>query len=1044
MWRVHYLFPKGGRQAMRDAASGCKAQLMGMGMNMSNLPRRKLLSVALLTGLGATTAVQAQSTVGTIYGTVSAGANTTVVLDSNSGVHREIGVDSGGRYTASQLPVGTYTVSLKREGAVVDSRKNIQLTVGGSTDVSFLAASAANAQDLGVVNVSAAALPAIDVTTVDSRTVITSEQLARLPLGRNAEAIAKLAPGVAQNTGNFVSATSGQQLVSFGGASATENAYYINGFNTTDPFNLAGGVTLPYGAIDQQEVYTGGYSAQYGRSDGGVINQVGKRGTNEWHFGAQVLWEPEFARANQANIYYNNGYPGLYLTPSKPVPASGTLDVPRADNHNWVTTVNVYAGGPLIKDKLYMFVAAEYERDQGYTVNPIGTGNAAQNQRYNNPRLYAKLDWNITDSNILEITGAEDHREGSGTYYAYDYVNRSRGAVTGPMDNTKQGGKLGIIKYTSYITDNLTIDALVGKLKTVNYDQPGFYDPNLILVNNAQLQNPAYTGGSPTGIANNQVGALQDPGQGNLLENFRFNVTYHWGDHTLVGGIDNQISRANSIGTQAPGPGYYWAFGQTNPNLSPAGGVPPTIGFANGAEGYYVSKNVSYHLSSVREVQRAQYLEDSWQVSDRWLVKLGVRSDQFQVYNPAGESFIKERKPQWAPRLGVSWDVNGDASFKVFANAGRYYLAMPLNPAAGAAAGYIETQQYYTYGGIDPATGNPTNLTQISGPVSANNSYGQPPDPRTVTAKGLSAENQDEYILGMTHTMGPQYIWGLKGTFRKLNNAIDDFCDVNRVTSAAEATGIDVASTNSCYLINPGRANTFTLIDSAGNARDITLSNKDLGFNGLKRRYYSLEGFMEHPFDGTWYGKIDYTFSRSYGNTEGENRSDLLQLAGSASEDWDNSYIMVGSNGRQNNDHTHVLKLYGFYQLNPAWQVSANLLVQSGQPRNCLGAYGPDFTDPVNYGNNYHFCNGQISPPGSHGSLPWIHPLDLGVTYRPGFGESKLAFSMNIFNVLNEQRATYNIANSTAGGNSTPNYNFWTPFLRETPRYARFAVNYDF
>ncbi|MEW5319388.1 MAG: hypothetical protein WDW38_010545 [Sanguina aurantia] len=209
---------------------------------------------------------------------------------------------------------------------------------------------------------------------------------------------------------------------------------------------------------------------------------------------------------------------------------------------------------------------------------------------------------------------------------------------------------------------------------------------------------------------------------------------------------------------------------------------------------------------------------------------------------------------------------------------------MPLNPATGAASGYISTQQYYTYSGID-ANGVPTGLTQMSPPVSANNSFGTQPDPRTVTAANIKAENQDEFILGFSKTLGSGYVYGAKVMQRKLNTAIDDFCDVARVTDKAAAEGYDIASTNSCYLINPGRANTFNLIDTGGNVVPVTLSNKELGFQNLKRKYYSFETFIEHTFDGTWYGKLDYTFSRSYGNTEGQVRSDLLQGGASASED---------------------------------------------------------------------------------------------------------------------------------------------------------------
>lgn len=1005
---------------------------------MKFLPRRRVLGLAVLTALAGVGNVMAQSTTGSLYGTVAAGNGQTIVIDSSGGVHRELSVDARGHYTTGQLPVGTYTVSLRRDGATVDSRKNINLLVGSGTEVSFAAAPAA-AGAKGVSNMAAVTVtsssPPIDVTTVDSRTVITADQLARLPLGRSAEAIAKLAPGVNTNTGQFASAT-GHALVSFGGSAATENAYYINGFNTTDPLNGQGGITLPYGAIDQQEIYTGGYSAQYGRSDGGVINQIGKRGTNEWHFGAQAIWEPASGRADGTDIYYRNGVP-----PTNP--ATGTLYIPRSQNNSWSETVSAYGGGPLIRDKLYLFVATEYQRDQTQQVNAIDSSVQAQTQTYKDPRWYGKLDWNITDSNILEITGASDKHEGSGPEYGYNYLNRVRGAYVQPLDNTKTGGDLYVGKYTSYITDNLTASIMYGQLKTVNYDAPGAYDPALTYVSGTTSQNLVYTGGIP--LQNSQVSSLADPSRANKLTNLRADLSYHLGAHTITVGIDNMRSQADNQGTVNSGPGYSWSYGHTltpNAPIVSGLGVPAPALFPNGASGYYAIKNIADNAVSVSSQQRSQFVEDKWQVSDRWLLALGLRNDQFTDYNPANQAFITQTKPQWAPRLGFSWDVFGDASFKVFGNAGRYYLGMPLNPATGAASGYIATQQYYTYSGID-ASGVPTGLTQISSPVSANNSFGTQPDPRTVTAANLKAESQDEFILGFSKTLGPNYVYGAKVTQRKLNTAIDDFCDVARVTAKAAAEGYDIASTNSCYLINPGRANTFNLIDTAGNLVPVTLSNKELGFQNLKRKYYSFEAFIEHTFDGTWYGKIDYTFSRSYGNTEGQVRSDLLQGGASASEDWDNAQIMENTNGPQNNDHPNVFKAYGYYQVSPEWQVSANLSITQGGPKICLGAYGPDATDPVGYGNAYHWCNGQPSPPGKYGRLPWLNQLDVGATWRPGWGDQKLAFSANVFNVLNEQRSTFEQPNSVIAG-TTPNWLYGTPVYREAPRYVRLSVNYDF
>lgn len=66
-----------------------------------------------------------------------------------------------------------------------------------------------------------------------------------------------------------------------GGASVGENAYYINGMNVTNFRNGLGGSTVPFQFYDQFQIKTRGYSAEFGRSTGGVVNAVTRRGTNE-------------------------------------------------------------------------------------------------------------------------------------------------------------------------------------------------------------------------------------------------------------------------------------------------------------------------------------------------------------------------------------------------------------------------------------------------------------------------------------------------------------------------------------------------------------------------------------------------------------------------------------------------------------------------------------------------------------------------------------------------------------------------------------------
>lgn len=170
-------------------------------------------ALALAVGMSLAGAAFGQATTGAIFGQAPAGQ--TVKIESTTGFSRDVVVDSSGRYSASSLPMGTYTVTLLRDGQSVDSRNNVTLRVGGGIEVD-LGASAASAQDLGAIQVVASALPSIDVTSVDSRTVITSQDLARLPLNRTAESIALLAPGTVAGSGYFNNA------VSFGGAGVSE------------------------------------------------------------------------------------------------------------------------------------------------------------------------------------------------------------------------------------------------------------------------------------------------------------------------------------------------------------------------------------------------------------------------------------------------------------------------------------------------------------------------------------------------------------------------------------------------------------------------------------------------------------------------------------------------------------------------------------------------------------------------------------------------------------------------------------------------------
>ncbi len=1061
---------------------------------MKRILHKNALALALALAAGS---VYGQSTTGSIVGSVADGTGKTVLVENNSGFTREVPVDSRGRYSIGNLPLGTYKVTVKQDGAVIETRENVGITVGANTDVSFAGPSAEGVQTLGSVNVTGSQISPIDVASVDTRTVVTAEQLQQLPLGRSAEAIALLAPGVVVNSGGYDNGPLGGSLPSFGGSAASENAYYLNGFNTTNTQNSLGGLTLPYGAIDQQEIFTGGYGAQYGRSNGGVINQIGKRGNNEWHFGAATVFEPSAMKADQKDLYWrpDSQSSSANNTAYSYARAANGLYQPLSETKATSNTYSAYIGGPILKDRLFFFAAAEKVDSHG---TRIGTNRDTDNGSvggltdydYEQKRWYGKLDWYITDNHLLEVTSAGDKYKTKGTVYEYDYINRERGGYYTDENVNKAGPSLYSAKYTGYFGDNITVSALYGKMKTPDEISYFNYDPaNGPVIGNTSLQNPAYNGGTPI-EGTQKITSITASDREYEKENLRLNLEWRIGDnHTLSLGVDNQDLKATNIGSVASGPGYAWNYGRTNDPYGTAPGAnglisqsaneaggkgAPSPGLVDpvyGASGYYVTKDTTSGLNSYDAKQKAYYIEDKWQVTDNLLLSLGVRKDEFTNYVPISHvPYIDV--DAWSPRIGFSWDVNGDSSFKVFGNVGRYYLGLPLS-AVGLFTASVSKTEYFTYSGINP-DGTPIISTSLGPAVSANSRFGRASDPNAAVVKDIKGENQDEVILGFTKQLDIGWVYGVRATYRRLNDAIDDqnFDTDNRgLVNSAAAQGVDIdwTRTAGAELVNPGKTNVWNVYDTSGNLRQVTVTREAAGFPKLKRDYSAVEFNLERPFDGKWYAKANYVWSHSYGTTEGQLRSDLWRTGGalgsyqgqaavSTTQSWDHSALMEHVNGDQSNDHRHQIKVFGYYQLTSELGISGNLSMVSGGPKHCLGNYyGTEYSgsDPAGYGGSaitggpYHFCydpetnTGSPSPPGSHGRLPWINQLDLGLTFKPDFADGKLALNLNIFNVLNAQKPT-NLYPFSQLPDGTLNPLYGQPVAYQTPRYARVTVSYDF
>jgi hypothetical protein len=972
-------------------------------------------STAALSAAVTAPALAQSNAAGNIFGRVDSPAGATVnLLNTDTGLRRSSAVESSGRYQVTALPPGHYRVELMRNGAVA-ATSEVDVIVGQGAEASFAAAGA----EVQAVQITGRR-NRIDVSNTNNGATFTARELKALPIAKSVDAIIQLAPNTTRADSRY------EGGASFGGGGPSENAYYINGFPVTNPLTQLGASELPFGAIAQAQILTGGFGAEFGRSVGGVVNITTKSGTNNWEAGMSASVTPQSWRSTSRDYYFPvTGDPANVAT-------DGKLRLRRTSNTNDGRTYGAYLGGPLIKDKLFMFVAGEnLDNNTGTVVNSTAAsaGSTAQagwrDQKQQVRRFMGKLDWNITDNHRIEYTRVMDNTfrdlQLKGYNYASDTHNQTVASTQHLNNIGGNSGDIDVLKYTGNLTDNLTLTLLTGRSKTNHVNTYDGYDLNQKLYQVTQSGpgfSPQFNYTSPQFL----VGRILPLGAADEIKSNRVDLEWKLGAHTVrVGLDDNKLSSFNAGDFNAGGGIWQYRKAASGASTVSLGGETVVVGAgaapgSPASQGYYVREGIFNSATNTYSNQSAQFIEDKWQVTKNLLVTGGLRVEQMENLNGDKEKFL-DVKNQIAPRLAASWDVNGDSSLKVFGSAGRYSVQIPTHISVRGASRSLNTLQYFTYTGVD-STGQPTGLKPLtSRPFSSNNEYYQKKDPLTVTADGIKPTYQDEVTLGFEKAFSPSLNFGAKATYRKLRSTIDDNCDPRPFDAYAARNKIDTSEWGGwgCASFNPGEDNTFlvdfhnlnpALIGKTHTA--VVLTAADLGMPKAERTYTAVDLFAEHPLRNGWYGKLNYTWSRSKGNTEGQTLSDVAQTDVAATQTWDHPELMEGANGLLPNDRTHQLKGYGFYEVTPEWSLGGNFLLASGRPLNCVGEH-PTLSSDYNYGSAYHYCyvsgTNKVSVPsprGALGKLPTDFRVDLNVVYKPAFVKG-FEVKLDVFNVFNKQ-----------------------------------------
>jgi outer membrane receptor protein involved in Fe transport len=465
-------------------------------------------------------------------GAVVPGAKVIVANESN-GISRTLTTNEQGVFLAPSLPPATgYSVVVEAAGFNRHEQKDLELQVGQQINLPVVVAVQGSTQTVEVT----AAAPIVDSSKTDVSQVVGSSQIQELPInGRRVDSFVQLAPAVVPD-GTF-------GLVSFRGI-AGGNSFLTDGNDTTEQFyNENAGRTriasqISQDAVQEFQVVSNNYSAEFGRATGGVVNTVTRSGTNDIH--GTAYW---FFR----NQDFNARDPFAAINPQE--------------------TRNQFGGsvgGKIIKDKLFYF--ANYEgmrRDFPLISSMTAAGNPFFNStgtfiakcgapataaqcataeafldrlfqtvpRTANQDLgFAKIDWRPTERNSFSFSLNLLRWVSPNGLQTQAVLNNGNGVANNV--NSSVRAKYGRASWTLIATPTMVNEARFGWFNDKQFDYP-----------NSALAIPdiGMLGIFLSGYTGNPIGTATDYPRTNPLENryqFADMLTWTAGKHTLKFGFD--------------------------------------------------------------------------------------------------------------------------------------------------------------------------------------------------------------------------------------------------------------------------------------------------------------------------------------------------------------------------------------------------------------------------------------------------------------------------------------------------------------------------
>jgi outer membrane receptor protein involved in Fe transport len=1003
--------------------------------------------------------------------------------------------DDNGRYKIANLPPGKYSVTVEStKGFAKFEKSDVEVSLSRNSTVEVQLQPANVGASVTITDTSGAA---VDVTANTTGTNVSTDQFSNLPTQRTVQSLYSIAPTVARS--GLRDASGRDRDPSVAGSSGPENNYILDGVNTTDPAFGGSGANLPFEFVQEVEIKTGAYGAEYGRSTGGIFNVITKSGGNEFH-------------GDGFGYFTTKGL----VRDTKEFPFVGS-----APNGFSEIDAGIDIGGPIKKDKIWFFGAFNPQQRKNYFLTQ--QFHAPVNNKITTPFYSGKVTWALSQNHTATFSTFGDFTKQEGFLFGGSGFGADPNSFQGEIQT---GGHNYIGRLNSTFNPNFTGEFAFGlhfqRANTIPLPSlqsvPLVSDSFAVVGSSGAVLTPVNTTARLSAASNfiafvdGRGGALQRnfirQGFGlfsnqdrnryefsarlqNIYRNHTFKYGFEYGRNiykinTISTGVpttfpDTVVNADGSIGvTHGSGNNQMIGFRTTNnfgvctvqgtniacpasaltsrvqalitAGLTPAGITSTSTASLTAAQ---LGVNPFLVLSSVRvrdfrliapstnTNMEAFYIQDDYKLTKNIQLNGGVRWDYQQAYGSGNFSYLKLDNfiDNFAPRAGVIWDFTGKGKGKVFLNWARY-IETPLPLDINVRAGSDTTQ-----------TDKNINVSTLNSPASAYvvSDIGNLGSTHTPIDAGLKPQDVAEATGGFEYEIAKDLAVGVRGIYRYQRTVIEDgsFDDGENY-----------------FLFNPGRRGkgvTTTTEDSA--CLGINGSPSAQCFGPARRYYRALEFTATKRFTNNYQFIASYVYSSLIGNYEGLFRNDNGQSDPNITSLFDLVSLLNGTYGRLPNDRPHQFKFDGSYRTPWKLLIGASFRAQSGIPFNAL------IPHPV-YGNNEGFgvprgtaivptvAAAQPGFPNEVDSIgsnrtPTTFNLDMNAYYPVKLGEKReLRFQADWFNVFNNQRAirldeTLSINSGIPGVANIPANRFPNPFygagtIFQFPSSLRLGVKFQF